>query len=145
MRTKSEHISPAHLLALQWFALWHAVSEFAYGVSLTKKFDPPRAAREAAKLEVWTRFALFSLIAEIAAIETGDTPLSLQDRTHLSHARGIVGALAMLCALAAKMKRGSLARMNGFVHGAVNQSPARHNRVAALPQQHVDISYLDSS
>ena len=111
MQTQGTHLSPATTLFLQWLALWRTAMGFARRVALAKKFDPVRAAREAEQLEVWARFCLFTLIGQIASLEANGAALSKEDRKLLSHCRAIAGALAMLCLLAAKMKRDSAGRI----------------------------------
>ena len=142
MRTKAEQFSSTTVLLLRWWALWRIAEAFARGILRAKKFDPARAAEEAAQLEVWSRCALFTLLGEIAAIETSDTGLSKQDSKDLAHAKGIVGALAMLCALAAKVKRGCAVRMNKcFLVSSPAGLPAAPIRAQTRPAP----AYLDSS
>jgi len=141
MRTNNEQLSSVAALFLRWWALWHIAMTLARGVAMTKKFDPARAAKEAAQLEVWTRCAIFALLGEIAALEAGEAPLSKQDKVHLFHARGTVGALAMLCALAAKMRRESLGAA-GFAARTLHEVDENQAPSAIIIR---NIGYLDSS
>ena len=144
MRTKSEYISPAQTLFLQWYALWETAFAFARTVSLAQYRDARRAAEKAEMLEVWSRFALFSLLSQIAALETNGTPHAKDDTRYLAHLRAIVGALAMLCLLAAKMKRESAGRINVF---ASSESVKRYGRIRALradPEPIQSSWFLDS-
>ena len=110
MRTNNEHLSPAKALVMQWRALWTMAYVFAKTMTLAQYRDPRRAAEKAEMLELWSRFAVFTLIGQIAALESSGVSRSKDDDLALSHLRGLVGALAMLCALAAKVKRECLGR-----------------------------------
>ncbi len=129
MRTKSEHISPAQTLFLQWYALWERAFAFARTVSLAQYRDARGAAEKAEMLEVWSRFALLSLLSQIAALETNGSPNTKDDARYLAHLRAIVGALALLCLLSAKIKRESAGRVNVF---ASSDSVKRCRRIRAL-------------
>ena len=144
MRTNSEHISPAQTLFLQWYALWETAFAFARTVSLAQYRDARRAGEKAEMLEVWARFALFSLLSQIAALKTNGSPNTKDDARYLAHLRAIVGALAMLCLLAAKVKRESAGRINVF---ASSDSVKRCRRIRALganPQPIRSSWFLDS-
>ena len=142
MRTYHEHISPAKALLIQWRVLWAMAYMFAKTMTLAQYRDPRRAGEKAEMLQVWSRLALFTLIGEIAALETRGVPCSKEDDFSLSHLRAIIGALAMLCALAAKVKRECAGRAEFAAQ------TARHyhddNSVNAFESIY-EVRYLDSS
>lgn len=117
---------------------------FAKTMTLAEYRDPHRAAEKAEMLEVWARFALFTLIAQIAAIETGGANQTRDDQLCFAHLRDMVGALAMLCALAAKVKRECAGRM-GFTESCtvyrLNTILAKHACVSDTQQ----FEYFDTS
>ena len=102
---------PAFLFKLS--LCWRAIAAMAFvdarQLALFQKIDRARAAHLAELLEIWTRLAMFMLIAQVAALK----PNCKEDEIHISHLRGIIGTLAMLCAFAAKVKR-QCARGMGF-------------------------------
>ena len=87
MRTNSEHIiSRKSAAPIQWRALWAMAYVFAKTMTLAQYRDPRRAAEKAEMLEVWSRFALFTLIGQIAALEASGAPRFKEDDiTALAH------------------------------------------------------------
>lgn len=142
MRTKSEHISQAQTLFLHWYALWETAFAFARTVSLAQYRDARRAAEKAEMLEVWSRFALLSLLSQIAAIETNGSPNTKDDARYLAHLRAIVGALAMLCALAAKVRLENAARERVF---AMPSFSAREHLTLKFDSIISELGFLESS
>ena len=102
MRTKSEQLSPLTRLLIQWLALWQAANACGRTMNMVAKFNPMRAAREAEQLELWSRFALFALLDQIAAL---GPPQTQEDAATSSRLYAIAGALAALNLLAAKVRR----------------------------------------
>ena len=142
MRTNSELLSPANRLLRHGRALWVLAYVFAKTMTLAQYRDRRAAHEKAEMLEMWSRFALFTFIGQIAAIETSGARLSKDDKICLAHCRAIVGALAMLCALAAKVRRESsgLARIIPF---ALLRDLKDNQALTAANNR--DIGYLDSS
>ncbi len=142
MRTNDELISPSKALLNQWCGLWAMAYLFAKTMTLAQYRDPRRAIEKAEMLGVWSRFALFTLIGQIGALESRSAPLSKQDKTSLAHCRAIVGALAMLCVLAAKVKRECFERV-----GVVSLAPLHEieDYQASSAKPITAIGYLDSS
>ena len=148
MRTNSEHISPAKALLIHWSRLCGAAFETARALLLASRCDPRRAAHEAALLETWTRLALFMLLGEIAAIQAGSA-LTKDDQRALSECQVIVGALAGLCLLCAKVQRGCArrirtagraARLGGCLPAFVNGG----YRLDSLAPPHFTLGFFDS-
>ena len=138
MSTNSEQLSPAKALLVQWRALWAMAYVFAKTMTLAQYRDPRRAGEKAEMLEVWSRFALFTLIAQIAALQTKGK----EDAQDIERLRAIVGALAMLCALAAKVNRECFERARFTVRMMMHKLEDHH----ALPRAiTIDLGYLDSS
>ena len=142
MRTKHELLSPAKCLMMQWQALWAMAFAFGKAMTLAQKFDPRAAAENAEMLEVWSRFAVFTLIGQVAAIEANGAAETKEDTRALAHCRAIIGALAALCLLAAKVKRRCLQQLGIFAAlGTVGRSaiPCADTNALAEPD------YRDSS
>ena len=141
MRTKNEHISPAKALLVQWRALWVMAYVFAKTMTLAQYRDPRRAGEKAEMLEVWSRFALFTLIGQIAALEAHGAPQTSGDVRAHEHLRAMVGALAALCLLATKVKQDCIGRIMLFAESlsAERRSPQSILSPIATP------GFLDSS
>ena len=114
-------------------------------MTLAQYRDPRAAAEKAEVLEVWSRFALFTLIGQIAAIESSDAQITREDKTSLAHCRAIVGALAMLCALSAKVKRQCLTAIKSIGLHALSYERSRDHSFAPSFQLGLDLGYFDSS
>ena len=117
MRTNSERLSPAKALLNQWCGLWAMAYLFAKTMTLAQYRDPRGAMEKAEMLGVWSRFALFTLIGQI-------------------------GALAMLRALAAKVKRECFERVGVISHAPLHEI---EDCQASSATPITDIGYLDSS
>ena len=142
MRTNSEQLSPAKTLLLHWRALWAMAYAFAKTMTLAERRDPRRAAEKAEMLEVWSRVALVTLLGQIAALEAGGHTQAQEDDTALAQCRAIVGALAMLCAVAAKVKCACLERTESVARAEPRRCAGSHD----LPRATVYVvDYLDSS
>ena len=123
MERRTTSLSPAKALLIQWRALWAVAYAIGKTMTLAQYRDPRRASDIAEMLEVWTRFAIFTLIGQIAVLDANCE----EDAKDISHLRGIVGALAMLCALAGKVRWECAGRM-GHASAETSRSP-----VPAIP------------
>ena len=120
---RSNDLSPVKLLIVQWRALAKIVVALAREIALLEKFDPQRGALKAEMLEVWLRFALFNLVAQVAALHAeAEDP----DDPNIHYLHKIAVCLSMLLVIVGHLKRKCLARsrfagwaLNGRAVGAL--------------------------
>lgn len=111
MGTKSEQFSFLKVLVAQWRLIAKMALAHARDLSRVEMFDPQRAAFKAEMLEVWLRFILFTLVAQLGAMiaETDDP-----DDPDLLYLHKIAVCLAMTLVLVGHLKRKCL-RRPGFL------------------------------
>jgi len=82
-------------------------------MSLENKRDPRAAVQTAEMLEVWLRFALFTLVGELAALQA-DGEDHWRHSDEVQYLRQITAVLAALALLTAKIKREASGRLHGI-------------------------------
>ena len=153
MRTNNEHISPVKALLQSWRALGLRAVLHAREVSLCVKIDPARGVIKAEMLEVWLRFALLTLVGELARLNA-DGEDHAQYSDEIQHLRQIAAALAGTLIIVARMKRQCLSQL-GFAGRnecwslAASGWPSGDVRILSIPFHTADAfpagRYFDSS
>jgi len=143
MTQAREYISPVMALIIQWRALALMAVAMGRKMSLETKRDPRAAVQTAERLEVWLRFALFTLVGELAALHADG-----EDHWHHSeevqYLRQITGALAALALLTAKIKRGAVKRLGGVTFEDLSIVAHRGRAMSLGAATQCDFGFLDS-